>query len=643
VYCRNHAALGSQISAIALLLISPSCAPRPAANAPTRLAILRFENLGSDPSTDWMGRALSEVMTAGLAGAPGVVPISSGTLYSASTRFAARPVSAPGISSERELALAAGATRLGYGYYTVRGGRIEARFEVEDLPAHKITTAVSDVKEAGDLLALAASLAHPLSDRLTPFGVSNQQALEAWSKAVETTDLSASMALLERAIAADPNFGYAYRALAEREARQDRAQAAATLERGLARGSKISDRERLRMEFTLATVRDDPAAKERAITRLVELEPREPSHWSSLSEIAMNRRDYRTAASALQKFVELEPQNGGAWNQLGYAAAYAGDVSSAEGALHRYEALSPADPNPLDSLGDANLVNGRLREAEEYYLRAIKKQPGFLNHADLYKAAMARLMTGDVAGADGLARQYADARAASHDAAVDQFRAEWLWIIGRRAEGQRRLLEFARAAGTADAAARACAESAIWSLLLGDRSAAATSAAHAATLAATPPSRTLAALARFLSQPQAGAGATQGSAPDLPLTYALLLASDFKSAAAPVERIRKRTAPTSEEHSDVLMAWVLIETGRPADALPLLRANIIPSVAGPSPLLSFVFPRIYYLRAVAAEKAGHPDEARSNYRLFQQLSGDQPLIWGEEKTAAANLSRTPPE
>src|SRR5262249_29515260 len=159
----------------------------------------------------------------------------------------------------------------------------------------------------------------------------------------------------------------------------------------------------------------------------------------------------------------------------------------AEAALHKYEALSPADANALDSLGDVNLVNGRLREAESYYLQALKKQPGFLNHADLYKAAMARLMSGDINGANGLAEQYADTRAPAHDPPVDLFRAEWLWSSGRRTEGQQHLQEFARSAEAAsrgDLAARAYAESAVWSLMLGDRSAAGAAAEHATPLAA---------------------------------------------------------------------------------------------------------------------------------------------------------------
>jgi len=54
-------------------------------------------------------------------------------------------------------------------------------------------------------------------------------------------------------------------------------------------------------------------------------------------------------------------------------------------------------------------------------------------------------------------------------------------------------------------------------------------------------------------------------------------------------------------------------------------------------MLSFYFPRVYYLRGLEAEKEGKADDARTNYRLFLQLSGPDAMIWGEEKRARAGL------
>ena len=59
---------------------------------------------------------------------------------------------------------------------------------------------------------------------------------------------------------------------------------------------------------------------------------------------------------------------------------------------------------------------------------------------------MARLMTGDIAGADALAKNYADARAASRDPQAPLFRAEWSWLTGRRRQALREMGEVAQTA-----------------------------------------------------------------------------------------------------------------------------------------------------------------------------------------------------
>ena len=247
------------------------------------------------------------------------------------------------------------------------------------------------------------------------------------------------------------------------------------LEQALARGSRIPEVERARMEVEAANLRDDLAGRQRALAALAKLEPRDAPTWRSLGDTALSRRDYRVSVQAFQRALEVEPGDTSAWNQLGYAAAYAGDLSTALDALRRYQTLRPADANPLDSQGDVNLLAGRLREAEGLYFEAAKKSPGFPNTPELYKAAMARLMTGDVAGADGLARQYADARRAAHDPVAEYFEAQWWWVSGRRKHGYQQLAAFARGAESGplkEMASRAYAELAIWSLVLGDRAAA---------------------------------------------------------------------------------------------------------------------------------------------------------------------------
>ena len=221
-------------------LLPYGCNRPPAAPPIQRLAVLRFENLSGDASADWMGRAFSEILTASLAGAPGIVTLPAGRLRAANSALGARPVSVPGISSERTMALAAGANRAGYGDYSTTGGRLQARLTIEDLETGKMTQVVS-TSGAADVLAAASGLARRISPQVLPYGTNNLGALKAWVAALESSDGEASRQALEQAIASDPDFAPPYRALAEwKMQHQDRAGAQGLLEQALARGDGIA-------------------------------------------------------------------------------------------------------------------------------------------------------------------------------------------------------------------------------------------------------------------------------------------------------------------------------------------------------------------------------------------------------------------
>ena len=103
-----------------------ACSGQPARPAVERIAVLRFENLGEDSSVDWMGRAFPEIIAGELAGMADLYAIPSARLHSLDGALGPRAAAAPGISGERNLALAAGANRIGYGEYRVRNGKLEA-------------------------------------------------------------------------------------------------------------------------------------------------------------------------------------------------------------------------------------------------------------------------------------------------------------------------------------------------------------------------------------------------------------------------------------------------------------------------------------------------------------------------------------
>ena len=235
-------------------------------------------------------------------------------------------------------------------------------------------------------------------------------------------------------------------------------------------------------------------------------------------------------------------------------------------------------------------------------------------------------------------------RAAARDPLVESYRAEWLWTTGRRKEAITRLEAFARASEHGplqQAASEAYSELAVWSLASGNRTSAAAFAANAGKTAG-PASAAMAAVARFLAQPSASEAewkerarrafpqVTSQPLRDLALAYALLVDQHFSGASEILRNLYENGAPATDDQIPLLLAWTYIETGKPKEAASLLRLNPIPAGSGIHPFVVFSFPRLYYLRG---RVAGAPEQAREQFRLFLQLSGDTPLIWGEEAKA----------
>jgi tetratricopeptide (TPR) repeat protein len=625
-------------------LIAFSCARRPASAGPARVAILRFENLSSDPSIDWMGRAFSEVISRELASVPGTYAIPFEKLHRLEPGFESRPLTAPGISTERSLALAAGANRIGYGEYWNQGGRLEARLLLEDPETGKMMQVLSASSSSRNPIDVASRLtrqiASQLSSQVAPYPTEKPGAVEAYVAALDSPEITTKTEQLEQAIEGDSGFAPPYLLLAQfRAQRQDRAGAVAVLDRALSHAGGMPAADRARIEFERATLRGDTEAAKKSLTAWTQSSPNDPLAWSAAATAAMGHHQYVEAAPAYQKALAIDADDVNGLNQLGYAAAYAGDWNTATQALIRYQNLRPADVNPLDSLGDINLAAGRLREAENFYLQATKKNPTFLNGAGFFKAAMARLMTGDRAGADKIEEQYIAELTSAKDPLVEVHKAVWAWSTGRRKQAYQELAAFAASTESGplhELASQAYSQLAIWAVTSGDRSDAAKLAGKAVMLAG-PGTAGLAAAVRFLGQPSASAAdwaaRAEQSFPqpalkglkETALTYALLADQQYQAAADLLKEQYDRGSATVDDGLPVLLAWTYLETGKPKEAAALLRFNPIPPTSGVRPFSVFYFPRLFYLRGRVAQLAGSGEAARTQFGLFRQLSGDEPL------------------
>jgi hypothetical protein len=298
-------------------------------------------------------------------------------------------------------------------------------------------------------------------------------------------------------------------------------------------------------------------------------------------------------------------------------------------------------------MGDINLAAGRLAEAEKFYLDAYAKDANFHNQGDLLKAAMARLLAADLPGANQFAERYFDARVQAKDSIVDYRRAQWSWITGNRKNAMEQMQAFARGLESGpvrDLAASAYAEASLWALLTGDRPGAAALAAKALAIG-SPAVRGNPIVAAFLAMPPAGSSewtvraeqyfGTQTRIKNFALAYALLVNREFQPAQLLLKEMWDSGLANADEGLPILLAGSYLETGKPKEAAPLLRSYPVPNADGLTPFTAFYFPRLFYFRGVLAEKEGRPEDAKAEFKKFLTLSGPTPLLFGEEKTAAA--------
>jgi tetratricopeptide (TPR) repeat protein len=379
------------------LLLHSACS-RSTPSSP-RYAFLPFDNLTGDETLDWVARAAPKMAAAEVAG----------------TARAAGSVNEAYLEN---------ANRLVHGYFTKTANELRLNIDVEDASSHKV---VSTEQIDGPILASVNTLAKTLDPKAAPFSTSNEEAIAAWGQGD-----------YEKAVTVDPSFGTAWLAWIDTLARKgDTAGAIGIAGRAL-QHPVSSEIDGLRIELARATLQNDSHAQHDVLLKLT-AKVADPVLLGNLGELETRAREFSVAQGDYQKILAEKPDNAEALNKLGYNYGFQGKIAEAEGVFAQYGKLPGQEPNSLDSLGEMYFMNGKFADAEKAFLRAHELNAGFLNGADLRKAAYAHWLAGDLAGADKLLVQYLDFRARLKDPSTDWQHAQWEYVTGRKDQALARL------------------------------------------------------------------------------------------------------------------------------------------------------------------------------------------------------------
>ncbi|MEJ2277335.1 MAG: tetratricopeptide repeat protein, partial [Candidatus Lokiarchaeota archaeon] len=105
--------------------------------------------------------------------------------------------------------------------------------------------------------------------------------------------------------------------------------------------------------------------------------PQEKRFHEELGEVYQSRNRIPEAQKEFEKAIQLDPGFASPVNGLAYIYALQGLYDKAIETLQKYASLSPGDANPYDSMGEIYLQMGKIDESINKYREALKAEPSF--------------------------------------------------------------------------------------------------------------------------------------------------------------------------------------------------------------------------------------------------------------------------
>ena len=472
------ALIGSGV--VALLVVSlliwkwaPVFVGRPRApGTPRVLAVVEIENMTQDPSLEWLGGGVAELLTTNLAQAKGLDVISSQRvrgLIRRRVKEGGRLL--PG--ETQDVAREAGADLFLSGALLKVGPRLRLDLQVQETATGKVLfPAKVEGDDAQHIFAMADQAADGILGRLVPGEAparpkvsasltANLEALRAYEEGLGYVDrffLEDAIAAFRRATELDPQFAMAFHDLGmwlqySEVVRHDALllSDAAAARQAMARASELANRlplprlQKLHIQALQLLLDGRSQEAERvAQTEMAEFPLEIGPRWDLAGIQFMDWR-MGEAKTVVEEIVRLDDREALGHAQLGYMHAWEGDLDRALAAIDRYGALLPPDdPNPMDCRGDVLALNERYEDAAAAYRKSLELHPTWLSGVEGVKLARTYLYQGKYSLAEASVQ-------AAYEKSAAAVRGVWAEVLGDIEVGRGRL---ERAAARYEEAAR---------------------------------------------------------------------------------------------------------------------------------------------------------------------------------------------
>jgi eukaryotic-like serine/threonine-protein kinase len=308
-------------------IFSPSTSKKLPAVAAESLAILPFHNASGDPSLDWLGSSLGEMLTTDVGQSSSLRTVSPNRLYQVLSDLHVAPGAVLDPANVRRLAEFSNADMVVWGQYAKFGDQIRIDATLQDFKHERSTTLKAEAANQNDVLAAIDRLSQSIREslKLSPELIKElqEQSFKPSSKSLDalrfyTDGISlarqgnnqAALARFQDSVKADPEFAVAYARLGQTYANlgyDNEAEQAARHAVDLS--GNLPAREKYLISANYARViNDNPKAIE-AYENLVKVSPDDTDLLFDLAGLYSSTSSFDKARALYKQLLDRDPKN----------------------------------------------------------------------------------------------------------------------------------------------------------------------------------------------------------------------------------------------------------------------------------------------------------------------------------------------
>ena len=358
------------------------------------IAVMYFDNQSGSSDLDWLREGLADMIITDLSRSDKLNLLSRQQLQLLLERIGHKEHEKIRLDEALDVARRSQARIVVLGSFARLGEQIRIDVQLHDardgqmLAAERLVVAEpAQILTQVDLLSLklashlgAAPAGPGAVTGLTSVMTNNLDAYRYYSLALEKIQMfqfADAIALLEKAIALDPQFAMAYARLGYLYATkiQPRDKARPYLEKAFQLSDRLSEKDKLHVIAWDAQARSDTSRAVQTYQDLISQYPLEAEAYGRLAYQlhALGRND--EAVTVINNGLVIDSEAKDLYNTLGGVYLRLGRNAEALAAYERYIQLAPNDPNAYDSLGLYHQWLGRYEEANAAYQRALMINP----------------------------------------------------------------------------------------------------------------------------------------------------------------------------------------------------------------------------------------------------------------------------